>query len=93
MASRAQLAPGDFVAYAGRFASLRRMRSVLLAILCLGVVSASAGRESRALAAPSDAAPVKPWLGVGIEQGYRGVRIVEVVPDTPADIVGLVLGD
>lgn len=35
----------------------------------------------------------RPWLGVGIEPAYRGIRIIEVVADTPADIAGMSQGD
>lgn len=46
-------------------------------------------------AAPNNEAVVehRPWLGVSIAQSYRGVRVDEVIPDTPADIAGIRVGD
>jgi peroxiredoxin len=34
-----------------------------------------------------------PWLGVGIENGQRGVRITEVIDGTPAERAGLAVDD
>jgi peroxiredoxin len=34
-----------------------------------------------------------PWLGVGIEDGGRGVRINEIIEGTPAERAGLQVGD
>jgi peroxiredoxin len=34
-----------------------------------------------------------PWLGIGIEDGQRGVRITEVIEGTPAQHAGLAVGD
>lgn len=34
-----------------------------------------------------------PWLGVGIEQGKRGVKVNQVIDGAPADLAGLAIGD
>jgi peroxiredoxin len=34
-----------------------------------------------------------PWLGIGIEDGQRGVRITEVIDGTPAQHAGMAVGD
>ncbi len=39
------------------------------------------------------AAPAKPWLGIAFGQGPRGVLIDEVIPDSPADVAGILVGD
>lgn len=44
-------------------------------------------------AAASPATERTPWLGVAISDGIHGVRVEEVIADTPADGVGLVPGD
>ncbi len=50
-----------------------------------------------AMAAPAvadeGASERPPWLGVGIEDGERGVRITEVIEGTPAERAGVVVGD
>ncbi|TWW12155.1 serine protease, partial [Planctomyces bekefii] len=35
----------------------------------------------------------KPWLGVAIDQGAKGVLIKEIISDTPAAAAGLESGD
>src|SRR5690606_22138032 len=44
---------------------------------------------ARALASPDG----PPWLGVAISDGIHGVRVDEVIPDTPADEAGVLPGD
>jgi peroxiredoxin len=44
-----------------------------------------------AIASASPEGP--PWLGVAISDGTRGVRVDEVIPDTPADEAGVMPGD
>lgn len=48
-----------------------------------------------AAAVPATAGPVAepPWLGVGIVGGIRGVRVSEIIDDTPAAHAGLIAGD
>lgn len=54
------------------------------ALIALGIV----------LSAPASASPDgPPWLGVAISDGLRGVRVDEVIADTPADEAGVVPGD
>ncbi len=45
--------------------------------------------SSPALASSDDSA----WLGIGIMDGRRGVRVTEIIPDTPAEEAGLMLDD
>jgi peroxiredoxin len=40
---------------------------------------------------PTDDSPA--WLGIGLEQGKRGVKVTEVIEGTPAAEVGLRIGD
>lgn len=57
-----------------------------------GIGSIIRKRTRQVLKVPSPSQS-QPWLGVGIEQGSYGIRIREVIPDTPADMAGLVVGD
>ncbi len=36
---------------------------------------------------------VRPWLGVAIEKGEKGVRVKNALPDTPAQKAGIMAGD
>lgn len=61
-------------------------------ILALGLVAfALASDVSQVLAQQSSSA--RPWLGVGFLQTNRGVLIDEVIPDSPADIAGILVDD
>lgn len=63
----------------------------VLMLACAALMVAS-GLWARAVhAAPAADAP--PWLGVLIGDGLRGVRIIEVIPGTPADDAGIAAGD
>lgn len=42
-------------------------------------------------APPDDDAP--PWLGIGLDDGTRGVKVIEVMDETPASRVGIRVGD
>lgn len=55
-------------------------------LLALAVAGGSARADEGASERP-------PWLGVGIENGMRGVRITEVIEGTPAERAGVVVGD
>jgi peroxiredoxin len=59
----------------------------MLSVLVVGLVFATA---ATAVANPGDETP---WLGVGIRAGGAGVRVQEVIRDTPADEAGLLPGD
>lgn len=64
-----------------------------LLVVTYGVFLAVA---SLMVARPATAATLesaKPWLGVGIEKGPKGVRINRVITGTPAEGAGLRLGD
>jgi peroxiredoxin len=56
------------------------------------VVAAIAGLGAPAVA-DEGASEKPPWLGVGIEDGQRGVRITEVIEGTPAEQAGVAVGD
>lgn len=60
--------------------------SAILAALTLCTLAGTS-----ALAAPDT--DERPWLGVGIAGGASGVRIIEVIRDTPAEEAGIVVGD
>jgi peroxiredoxin len=66
---------------------LAPMSRRILAALALVVVAVLA-RPGRA-----DEGERPPWLGIGIEDGQRGVRITEVIEGTPAQHAGLAVGD
>jgi len=57
------------------------MVAVLAVVLTAGA--------TRAADPPAD----KPWLGVGILRGVRGVRVLEVIESTPAEVAGLKTND
>ncbi|HLU65866.1 MAG TPA: redoxin domain-containing protein [Kofleriaceae bacterium] len=61
---------------------MRRRTSRALPILVLALVPLEA-------AARPGQGPEPPWLGVGIADGARGVKITEVILDTPADRAGV----
>jgi peroxiredoxin len=65
---------------------LARPVAILLAVLAYLAGPAHADRIMGARAP-------RAWLGVGIESGEVGVRITEVVEDTPAFEAGLLVGD
>lgn len=61
-----------------------RTASIVFAVAVAAVATvAEAGAETAARA----------WMGVGIEAGVAGVRVTEVIDDTPAYRVGLRAGD
>lgn len=64
------------------------MRALLAAVIAVGLAVAGA---PEALADEGSERP--PWLGVGIENGSRGVRITEVIDATPGDRAGMAVGD
>ncbi len=63
---------------------LRRNLAPWLAVAALVLAAAPARAED---------GERPPWLGVGIEDGQRGVRITEVIGGTPADRAGLAVDD
>jgi peroxiredoxin len=65
----------------GFVAALAALASVALASVLSVAASASAAPEG------------PPWLGVAIADGIHGVRVDEVIPDTPADEAGVLPGD
>ncbi len=69
------------------FARLVRSPGLLLSLALLVLVVA--------LAAPARAqiGQARPWMGIEIEQGTRGVRIKNVREKTPAQAAGLLAGD
>jgi len=64
----------------------RYLLGVLLAFVALG---AHGSVHAQTAHAPSP----KPWLGVVYEPGAAGLRISEVIPDSPADMAGIQIGD
>lgn len=64
------------------------MRARLAAVFALAFSSLAAVASVAA-----QQAPPAPWLGVGIEDGPRGVRVSEVVAGTPAAVAGVRAGD
>jgi len=42
---------------------------------------------------PQNIKSVRPWLGIGIEEGEKGVRVTSTFPNTPAAQAGLLAGD
>lgn len=60
--------------------------------MALGLLAAAPATGSFDAAAQS-VERAKPWLGVGFMQANRGVLIDEVIPDSPADIGGVIVGD
>ena len=66
----------------------RRTLTSRLAALAVAVLVLTAARAARA-----EDGERPPWLGVGIEDGQRGVRITEVIDGTPAERAGLAIGD
>ncbi len=67
---------------------LRRTPTPRLAALAVAALALTAAHAARA-----DDGERPPWLGVGIEDGERGVRITEVIDGTPAEGAGLAVGD
>ena len=66
------------------------MRFFLLAVMaCSAHFGPGAGYAS---ATPGEQVH-KAWLGVSISAAYGGVRVDEVIPDTPADMAGIKRGD
>ena len=63
------------------------MRFLQISVLAVAALVSFAGRTR------ADTERLAPWLGIAMSQGQRGVYIQEVVPDTPADIAGLQVGD
>lgn len=55
-------------------------------VLPAGTARADEGRSDEGGEKP-------PWLGIGIEDGQRGVRINEIIEGTPAEGAGLAVGD
>lgn len=64
-------------------------RRLVISLLGLGALIALPGVRASAWAAPDGS----PWLGVAISDGIHGVRVDEVIPDTPADEAGVLPGD
>ncbi|HTE55333.1 MAG TPA: redoxin domain-containing protein [Kofleriaceae bacterium] len=64
-------------------------RRTLAALISVGLVLGLTG----AIVADEGAGERPPWLGVGIEDGQRGVRITEVIEGTPGDRAGMLIGD
>jgi peroxiredoxin len=64
--------------------SRRTPRALVLAAVALALPALALGDE---------ASERPPWLGVGIEDGQRGVRVTEVIEGTPAEHAGLAVGD
>ncbi|HKE14083.1 MAG TPA: redoxin domain-containing protein [Kofleriaceae bacterium] len=63
------------------------------ALVVAALALAAAAGPARADEGPGAGGERPPWLGVGIEDGQRGVRITEVIDGTPADRAGLAIGD
>jgi peroxiredoxin len=74
-------------------ASLRAMSRRLSAALAFAALALAAAAGAARADGEGSAAERPPWLGVGIEDGERGVRITEVIDGTPADRAGLAVGD
>ena len=71
-------------------ARLRAMsRRIPVALVLCGIALAALAGSARA----DDGGERPPWLGVGIEDGERGVRITEVIEGTPAARAGILVGD
>jgi len=60
------------------------MRVRLIALVALMAAAATAAAQGYI---------ARPWLGISLAQGKRGVLVKQVVPDTPADKAGLLAGD
>lgn len=56
----------------------------LLAVLVLIMASPAAAQQPAA---------AQPWLGIAIDQGKGGIAVLEVIPGTPAEQVGMKAGD
>ncbi len=69
-------------------------RRVLAALVPAALLMGAPLRTGLAERAPDPPGAERPaWLGVGYEDGRRGVRIKEVIEGTPAERAGLVVGD
>ncbi|MCP4446184.1 MAG: redoxin domain-containing protein [Myxococcales bacterium] len=66
---------------------------LLLALLLLVATGSHPVRSAEARPNASAIAPAKPWLGVAFAAAPQGVRIEEVIPDSPADLAGILVGD
>ncbi|MBL4635334.1 MAG: PDZ domain-containing protein, partial [Kofleriaceae bacterium] len=69
------------------------MRLFLLPVLVVLACCASWGVGLRDASATPKEQVHKAWLGVSISAAYGGVRVDEVIPDTPADMAGIQRGD
>jgi cytochrome c biogenesis protein CcmG, thiol:disulfide interchange protein DsbE len=73
------------------------MFKIRIAIICLSALLVTS------LALPQDQRPpwigtsqieqATPWIGISLDQGYKGVLINGVMPGTPGDEAGLAVGD
>jgi peroxiredoxin len=62
--------------------------------LLVGVVAATAFAVAvSARSAPGGAGGEAPWLGIGIDTGNAGVRVTDVIDETPAADAGLIADD
>jgi cytochrome c biogenesis protein CcmG, thiol:disulfide interchange protein DsbE len=69
-----------------------RMRSIpsfLVSLLMIVGLWIEAGAQTNKKASSLG----KPWLGIGIEQGKKGVLVKGVIPNTPAESAGFKVGD
>ncbi len=69
------------------------MRLFLQAVVAVLTCSAGWPGGARDASATPTEQVHKAWLGVSISAAYGGVRVDEVIPDTPADMAGIQRGD
>jgi peroxiredoxin len=49
--------------------------------------------STAAYAAGTEVATARPWIGIGVEEGAKGVKVNRVLEETPAERAGLQTGD
>ncbi len=74
----------------------RQLTLGLTLVLLIGMALGVTAKAQSVVVKKSSAArsgDAKPWLGVGFRGSAGGVLVDEVIPDSPADIAGILVGD